>query len=114
MLRGCVASKADCPCRGVVAHDLRGLATTASLSARMLEVSNLDDRQARAIHRIEQAMQQLDRLIQDLTDVDGLTTTRLSAAGYAAYSPEPAGSRWWARRATAKRRWRWRGRLSLT
>jgi PAS domain S-box-containing protein len=62
----------------VVAHDLRGLATTASLSARLLDASNLGDRQVRAVRRIDQATQQMDRLIQELTDTDRLTRGHLT------------------------------------
>jgi PAS domain S-box-containing protein len=62
----------------VVAHDLRGLVSTASLSARLVDATGLGDTQIRALRRIEQATQQMEKLIQDLTDTDRLTRGHLA------------------------------------
>jgi PAS domain S-box-containing protein len=71
----------------VVAHDLRGLASTVSLSARLL-ASEPGGRQVRALRRIEQATQEMDRLIQDLTDADRVARGHPPTLALTALEPE--------------------------
>lgn len=53
----------------VVAHDLRSLVATASLSARALRNATVTAGDEHAVGRILGAMDQMDRLIQDILDV---------------------------------------------